>query len=281
MNKLVVISIGFIWIGIALGQSNPDASGHDMLALIKQLNLASGSMKYKSTELQRMLGEVNCFSEQLKLPTSHPIKLSDIQECVVSPPWFSGLNRSLENTNILSPIDKIRVAKVTIMGSIQTTNFFYAFKNGYLWNVVRLHEPEMDPENFVNLVGIPSLINQEQAYHLSVKWLSAVSVDVPAMEKKYKPQISQQSFNFPYGTTNNVSLPIYYVQWGEVSKVTILGTKKELIELSIQGEEISKRPQLVITNAIELCSTPNPQMRKLQSPLQTNLPPILKRPVTE
>lgn len=272
MNKLVVITIGFIWIGIALGQSNPDANGLDMLALIRQYNLASGSIAYKAAELPRMLGEANYFVEKLKLHTPHPIKVSDIQECVVSPPWFSGLNQSLENTNIISPLDKIRAAKVTIMGTIQTTNFFYAFKNGYLWNVVRLHKPEMDPENFVNLIGIPSLINQEQAYQLSVKWLSAVSVDVPAMEKKYKSRISQQSFNFPQGTTNNTSLPIYYVQWGEVAKVTILGTKKELIELSIRGEEVSKRPQMVITNAIELCSTPNPQVRKLPSSLQTNSP---------
>jgi len=277
---IVFLIVSFVWIGFVFGQANSygmsDKDGQDILVLIKQFNLVRGSMAYRSAELPRMLGEVNYFSEQLKLPTPHPIKVSDIQQCHVIQPWYAGMNDSLKNTNIPSPIDRIRSAKVTVMGTVETTNFFFAFNKGYLWNVIHAHESAMNPENFINLVGVPSLVNDTQSYQLAIQWLSAVSVDIPKLEKKFKPQISQQSLNYPQGTTNIVLLPIYYVQWGEspmpLAKVTILGTTKELIELKIQGDEISSRQQMVITNAFELCSKPDPQLINLKKTIQTNSP---------
>ena len=280
-----LVVVGFIWIDKACGQANPygmsEAEGQEMLAIIKQYHLARGSMAYRSAELSRMLGEANYFAQQLNLPTPHPIKFSDIPDCHVTPPWYSGIDRALTNTSIHSIIDRIHAAKITVMGTVQTTNYFFAFNKGYLWNVVRLHDPAMNPENFVSLVGVPSLINDTQAYQLAVKWLASVSIDVPAMEKKHKPNTSQQSFycpQCPKGTANTVLLPIYYVKWGEdqtpVVKITILGTTKQLMELQIQGEEVSSRPQMLITNAFELCSIPDPPIKHLQRQpeYQTNAP---------
>jgi len=65
-------------------------------------------------------------------------------------------------------------------------------------------------------------------------------------------------------------LPIFDVKWGEGDtppvKVTVLGSTKELLELQINDVSFSKRPLLIITNAMELNSRPNPPVMHLQRP---------------
>lgn len=286
MKSIIAIVVaGMLLSGELWGQvTNPyglsEKDGLELLDLIKQHNLVRGSMGFRSAEFARMLGEANFFTERLRLPAPYPIKEADVKDFHVSPPWYSGLDRSLKNTNIPSPIDRIRAAKVTVMGNIQTANFVFAFNNGYLWNVVRLHEPAMNPSQFIKLAAKPSLINKAQAYQLATQWLTAVAVDVPALERKYKSSFYQWFIWGSPAQTNKLMLPIFDVKWGEdqmplkdslAAKITVLGTTKELMEMQLQDESFSHRPQMIVTNAFDLCDAPDPQAIHLNTQ-KTNSP---------
>jgi hypothetical protein len=91
----------------------------------------------------------------------------------------------------------------------------------------------------------------------------------------------------PLKATNAVELPFYYVDFGlqhfhsesmnfdePLIEVQILGTTKELQELRVEDETLSRRPQMIITNALELASIPDPPIKQLQGSMksQTNAP---------
>ncbi len=87
------------------------------------------------------------------------------------------------------------------------------------------------------------------------------------------------------GATNYVTLPLYYVDFGNkhckaagpnlkdfdetLVSVEVLGTTKELQELMINDVSLSRRPLLLITNALDLVRTPNPPMEHFEKPFQT------------
>jgi hypothetical protein len=280
MKKIVFLVFAFfILIAIAWGQTNQygisDADEREILALIHKYHLMRGSLAYRSAVIPRMLTEANLFAEQLKLPIPHPIQINDIKDVYVSPPWISGIDQELKNTNIVSPIARIYAAKVTIGGAIQITNFVFSFDKGKLCYACRMKNGENALSGSSRLEAMPSLIDNAQAYQLATQWLTAVSVDVPTLEKKYKLSFYQWFIWSSPEKTNKNMLPIFDVKWGEgqmpledglAAKVTILGTTKELMELRIGDEALSRRPQMIITNALELTSTPDPPLKQLQHP---------------
>ena len=107
--------------------------------------------------------------------------------------------------------------------------------------------------------------------------------------KKYKLSFYQWYVRDSSEKTNQIMLPIFDVKWGEgqvpfygvAAKVTILGTTKELMGLRIGDEMLSRRPQMIITNAFELSSTPDPPLKQLQRPFgilkPTRLESVLHR----
>lgn len=205
------------------------------------------SIAYKAAALQLMLGEANYFSRNLSLPTPHPIQVTDVKKSYVSPPRFG------------------------FGGTIETTNFLFAFyQEGILYDVCRMENGEnyLAVSKYEELAVTPSLLNGIQAYQLATQWLTAVSVDVVGLERKHKAIISQQPFHYPRSGTNVVLLPIYYVSWGEGDtppvRITLLGTTKELMELRLEDSSFSRRPPLVVTNAWELNSIPDPPVKQLQ-----------------
>jgi hypothetical protein len=91
----------------------------------------------------------------------------------------------------------------------------------------------------------------------------------------------------PLGATNAVEMPFYYVDFESqhfhsenmdsdepLIEVKILGTTKELMELRIGDQALSHRPQMTVTNALELASIPDPPIKQLQGTMksQTNAP---------
>jgi hypothetical protein len=117
-----------------------------------------------------------------------------------------------------------------------------------------------------------------------------VNVDVAALEKQFPHSVNQLRY-LPHGATNAVLLPIYFVGLGTNNvqhlgnmpvtynpavEVEILGTTKELQDLSIARNSddapYDHRPLLLITNALDLIRTPNPPTMQLQRPSssQTN-----------
>jgi hypothetical protein len=175
-TKILLVFAGFVFNGLVWGQTNPygisDADGREIMAMIKSNHLANVSLAYKAAVIPRMLEEVNYLSERLNLPMPHPIQNSDIKSIHVTPPWYSGIDSSTLNTNILSPIARIREAKVTIRGVVETTNFIFSLDKGKLLYVCRME----NGNNYINDARLdewrtkPSLINSNQAYQLATQW---------------------------------------------------------------------------------------------------------------
>ena len=188
--------------------------------------------------------------------------MTDVRYPYVSPPWFSVILASnfpfypdtIFNTNIFNPRipreQRLQAIKIGVKGAIETTNFVFSFEPGKMWEVERLSEHEV--EYFANekdkLIGKPSLIDTNSAYQLATQWLWSVDVDVPAMERKYHPEVNCLSV-LPLGATNAIVVPMFFVHWGwqyytngddnhsvssvPLVQVKILGTTKELVSLDM------------------------------------------------
>lgn len=290
-NLVVLILIGCVLGGIAAEKPNrhglTDADGREILELIHSNHLAVASLAYRAAVAPRMLAEVNWFSDKLQLPTPHPIQPSDIKNIHIIAPWYSGFDQGLLNTNIASTAARLLAAKVTVRGVMETTNLFFSFKKGKLWNVCRMENGRnyIDDEKLAKWQNMPSLINESQACQLAAQWLAAADTDMAALAK-LKPTVHQLRY-LPRGSTNAIMMPFYYVDFGTkrfhaenidsdepLIEVKILGVTKELMELNIADETLSRRAEMVITNAIELSRIPNPPMMQLQrnSMSQTNSP---------
>lgn len=271
---------------------SPEAQ--ESLAMIGEYHLARQPvpLAYESAAVQMMLHEANYIAEKLKLPASHPIRLADIRYPYVSPPWYSMLKETtppywpitvFSNRIFDSSIpreQRARAFKVCLRGTIETTNLLFAFDQGRLSDVERLseHDVQYYARDIDKLIGKPSVINEAQAYEMATQWLTAVDIDVVAMEKKYSPQVNQLSV-LPMNSTNAVKVPMYFVHWGwrdfrngdenhtvsseSLVEVKILGTTKELVELRLSDASFSKRPPLLITNAIDLMRMGNPPAKHL------------------
>jgi hypothetical protein len=287
MNKFVLAFTGCFALVAAL-EAQParfqikPSDKQEALMVISNIN--HPSLAFRREVISRMLEEANYFAERLKLPTPHPIQMTDIRYTFVSPPWYCVINETefpywpatiFTNKIFDSSIpreQRLRAIKFGVRGTIETTNFFFSFERGRLWEVERLseHEVKRYAHNLDDLVGKPSLIDTNGAYQLATQWLASVNVDVTALERQFPHSVNQLHYQ-PRGATNAVVLPLYYVDFGlnpihrdSPVEVEILGTTKELQELIINDLSFSRRPLMPITNALELIRTPNPPKKRLQ-----------------
>lgn len=227
-------------------------------------NMLQTSLAYKAEVTKRMLDEINLQVRNLPLPGSRRIQAKDlvIGDCYFGPPRMGG------------------------GGVLRTTNLSFAFyTHGKLWKIGRA---DMHPEKFElypRWANTPSLVDTNGAYQLATQWLRAMSVDVPALEKKYELDFYQwfywaraaavpdSEWNQHPPTTNKVMLPIFDVRWGGGStppvKVTVFGPTKELVALELNDISFSRRPPIVITNWEELLNTPAPPQKQLKAPSPT------------
>jgi hypothetical protein len=122
----------------------------------------------------------------------------------------------------------------------------------------------------------PSLIDTNGAYHLAAQLLAGISVDVPALERKYQHRVMQLGSRPPSirnraTVTNSVKSPIFRVSWGNArgqqsvanglsmeASIDILGSTKQCTGLRIQDPELLRTPPLQVTNAAALLGTPPP-----------------------
>jgi hypothetical protein len=240
------------------------------------------NLAWRAAVVQKMLVEANWAAARLELPTPHPILMTDIQDEYIGLPFSSmlpGTNR-LYDINIPRE-ERLHALKFGPQGWIATASFQFYFNAGKLWQVERLSAPNVERYalNLGELVGKPSLIDTNGAYQLATQWLAAVDVDMKALEK-LKWTVNQLHYR-ARGATNYVTLPLYYVDFGNkhfpasenikafdkpLVSVEVLGTTKELQELEINEPAFSRRPRLFITNALELFRTPNPSVKQMQNP---------------
>jgi hypothetical protein len=245
-----------------------DPEERALLAAITNLNHAS--MAYKAVAVERMLAEASYFSERLALPTPHPLRVSDLKCVHVTPLWGSMIGAAdLPALALGARIARIRTARFAATGVLESTSFFFGFERGQLCYLCRRSQEGMEYQPSLDKLAVtPSRVGDAGAYQLATQSLAAVSVDVAAMEKKLKPRVWRQPYRYPEGTTNEVLLPFFYVQWGQgdspALKVTIDGTTKEVLGISMQDTSFSRRPPLVIPNARKLNDTPDPPVKHLQ-----------------
>lgn len=291
-----------------LDADSPEAQ--EELAMITEYHLArpSTSPAYQAAAVHKMIMEANYFAGRLKLPTPHPIQITDVRYPYVSPPWFSLIKEAnfpywpdtIYSTNIFNPNiprkKRAQALQVGVGGVIETTNFVFGFGQGKLTDIERLseHEVEYFAKDLDKLIGKQSLINDAQAHQLATQWLASVDVNVAALEKKYPPEINRLRV-LPKDSTNVVEVPFYFVHWGwqyftngddnhtvssePLVQVKILGTTKELVNLHMMDATFSQRPLLLITNALELIRMANPSTKHLNAKVpETNATNTISQP---
>jgi hypothetical protein len=224
------------------------------------------SVAYKAAVIQLILGEANYASLQLNLPTPHPIEATNIVRKFVGAPRFG------------------------FGGIIYTTNFSFGVdESRRLWTISRIENghdafsTEMVHE--LSVLQPKSLINEAGAYELSKQWLSAISINVPALEKKHAHSVEHLHVQPTTDISSFVMLPVYVVAWGNTNNpavsVTVLGSTKELLDLVINDTSFSSRPPLVVTNADELQNQPSPAIIKdapKTSPNPRGTPDVPQKP---
>ena len=225
------------------------------------------TLAYQSAAMQLMAGQANFDAQQLHLRETLP---------VVAP----------ADTNAWS----VAAPPDGVTGGFATPNYFYKFVGGKLVSIQRKARPRGAPADAAELQ--PSLIDTNGAYELARQWLTAISVDVPALESKHphnvmefaqRPPMAHERNRARAGVTNRpperviaapnkstATPPIFRVTWGgrnpglpsasTAVQVTmeILGSTKQCIGLRIQNPELVKAPPLQVTNAAKLLGTPPP-----------------------
>jgi hypothetical protein len=257
------------------------------------IDLLHVSLAYKAVALQLMVGEANFYADKLHLAEAHPIQVSQVTEAHFGPPK-DGFG----------------------IGSFSTTNYFYSFpgsegrgkqstnpdgtiflfpEKGKLAYISKNDPYKAFGGDYFSpkLANAHSLIGTNEAYQLAKQWLTAISIDVVALEKKYKPLVEQDWYLDPplayqnyrdipkdfFKNAHKKFRPIFTVTWGGKEDdsppvlIKILGTSKELISLRMQDTTLSKRPPIVITNAVELNNRPDPATKRLQAPTKSGSSP--------
>lgn len=252
---------------IQLAESQPSyertPEEEESLAVYK--SLARTSLAYRAAAGERMLAEINHYSDRLHLPTPHPIRYSDLDGIRISPPWF---NRVGDTNTGLSSFQKMRTVKFAAGGNLETTNMCFTCRDGKLAYVLRVDQQGMSyrPSCYDDN---PVLINDAQAYQIATQSLAAIDEDLAKLEKIHPHRVWR--WRCPNNTNSTSDLAhFFFVGWGEGENppvcVTIDGRTGKLLGIDMQDVSFSRRPLLIITNAIELNNIPDPPAKQLLQP---------------
>ncbi len=236
---------------------------------------------------QQMLNEASFAVLRLKLHAHYPLTMSDVRDYYMAPPYFSllttntdaimqGQPDTLYGAHIydatLPRASRVNALKVGAFGRLDTANYSFSFGKGRLLRILgrdTIHEAYYG-QNLAKLIGQPSLIDSNGAYQLATQWLAAVDLDMSRLNK-LKWTVNQLRF-LPLGTTNAVTLPYFYVEFGSkhypafinlpardepLVEVKVLGTNKHLEDLHINDITLCQRPPLVVTNILDFVNMPS------------------------
>ena len=244
------------------------------------------SMAYKSVAAQQMSREAEFFSSKLNLQEVQRIGLSTAN-ISVNPPLRAGLGYiETRHYQYSFPGDGV-VTKGTnsngvIFGFPERGKLAYVTKKDPFGEYGTTLE-----ESLSTIANLPSGLDTNSAFVLARQWLVNISVDVSGLEKLHNPVTSQEYFYDPplspetYQATIALGkpppaihkvkyIPIFNVTWGGTPDenppvwVRIFGTTKELMHLRMENTTFLKRPPIVISNAFELNTTPDPPLKELE-----------------
>jgi len=200
-----------------------------------------------------MLGEADQLAYELKLPVPHPIEERYVLNAFVGPPQYG------------------------VGGSIQTTNVAFTFSEGRLHTITRidLYPPLNMSKRTVEILPPASALTAETAYEIATQCLWAISLDVNALERQYRPTISQQLYTarpsgssaagagglVPAGREPNQKTVVTFEIAGyngrlkELERppvaVRLLGNTKELMDLQLADRAHLRRSVVEVTNAVD------------------------------
>jgi len=211
-------------------------------------------LAYNYVGLVVLLAEAHFNAERLNLPVECPIQESQLTFKYIAPPQI------------------LRYGG--FMGAVHAGQYAFDEGGGRHYR----HVAKLDPfgglsmaERNEALSHQKSQVTTNEAYQLAARWLRAIDVDVPELEKTNKVEVQQRWFWSHDKTATRVLLPIFDVRWGrwDDPKVDVVvdGRTKEFIELRQEDDSFSKRPAELIKNVDQLLAIPDEEFQKY-SPLQ-------------
>ena len=135
------------------------------------MNALTISLAYKYVATAMMLAEANYCAERLHLPSSLPIVASQIRQAYVAPPRL-----------------------LRFLGSLDTDKYSFGFsESGTLRFITRLHRfgDAPLPQIQRRLAKVDPGMTTSAAYKLATNWLTAVCVDLPALERTHPATVRQ------------------------------------------------------------------------------------------
>ena len=213
------------------------------------ISLLHTTAAYQTAVLQLLVGQANNVAKQLDLKEPLPIMI----------PAAITTN----GNEIFSPVTGVG-------GSILTSNYVYSFRKGQVEWIQKIGWANKINPPLTNTTAWTyqiSLIDTNGAYTLATQWLSALSIDVRKLEGQYPAHVFQSTVPGINGDQSNleekerIPIPLFEISWSQQSppynptapvRVKILGTTKELLQLSIRDVAFFTQAPLCVTNATEL-----------------------------
>ncbi len=210
---------------------------------------------YKLVACAAMLAEINFATRELHLPDCSRVKYEDVRAQFVFHP-----------------------AVIGFAGRLDTEKYSFAFaKSGRLRFITRLDDGRgnMSFSEYQRQLSLKkSQITTNDAYQIAARWLRAIEVDLPRLEKAKPPAVRQRTFPASQGEGNPgkpVQLPVFDVKWGDWADpaitVSISGVDQSLLVLRQEDDSYSKRPVELIRNIDKLLAIPDEEFVKY-SPAQ-------------
>jgi hypothetical protein len=163
-----------------------------------------------------------------------------------------------------------------VSGTVGTSNHIFTFTKGYPYFLRKQHwlrKIQPAATNVYDLAGLSCLLDTNGAYQLATQWLTALSIDVAALEKAYPKmvlQIPNRSSRKAPTDDSQTHLPLFLVRWGTANQRTVFGSPvgmmifgatKEVVELFIGNTNFFTCQPLTLTNAAQLLGSLPPKRK--------------------
>jgi hypothetical protein len=192
---------------------------------------------YQKEALKLMLHEANQVAAELELQERLPIEATNLVEHFVVPFGYAHIKKAI--------------------GTITTENYVYSMaRDDKFCYLVGTHQNADCRKYQEQYMWSISRTDTNQAYQLATQWLTAVSMDVKALNRDYSVVIETDHDYII--TLPGKFVPIYDVYWhdkertGSVASVRLFTPTKTLLELRVEDPKYILRKPLVFTNLVAL-----------------------------
>ncbi|SRR6266404_3092973 len=218
-------------------------------------------LAYKFVATAAMLVEINYCASNLNLSCGLPVNRESLRLEYVTSPSIAGFG-----------------------GALETDAFSFMFSgSGRLRYISRKQNrfAGMSPDKIQEEIDQKvSSLTKSEAYTLATNWLSSISVDVRALDKKYAAVVAQTPLyldgrQFPEKGTYDTQQPIFHVDWGgsraPAVRVAIYAPSRELLGLYQEDESFSGRPRDLLRNLDDLLMIPDEKFEKFSASERASL----------